>query len=209
MQFASHSRIGPLISLIISTSVINTTLANDAMREVNNGNIDDRSSGDFRSNAGVEWRLITDNVMGGLSSGQLTLDHYKNKNCLRMRGDVSTENNGGFLQIALSLSDLSQSGNGAFDASAYDGIELEVAGNNESYNIHIRTSGLWLPWQSYRASFTAGGDWQTLRIPFASLQPYKTSRAFSQDKLKRIGLVAIGRGFQANLCLARISFYSE
>jgi hypothetical protein len=147
--------------------------------------------------------------MGGLSSGQLTLDNYKGRNCLRMHGDVTTENNGGFIQFALSLQGLSLSEDDTFDASAYAGVELEVSGNNESYNIHFRTSYLWFPWQSYRSSFTASDDWQVLRVPFSSLQPYKTSRAFSQDKIKRIGLVAIGRKFKADLCLAGIRFYRE
>ena len=57
-----------------------------------------------------------------------------------MQGNVSTENNGGFVQIALSLSDKDD-----FDASAFAGIEMEVAGNNEDYNIHFRTSDLWFP----------------------------------------------------------------
>jgi Complex I intermediate-associated protein 30 (CIA30) len=166
--------------------------------------IDDRSNDDVTSNLGTRWKLVTDNVMGGLSQGQLTLDTYKDKKCLRMRGDVSTENNGGFVQIALSLSQQD-----VFDASAYSGVEIEVAGNNEVYNIHFRTSGLWFPWQSYRYSFTAGSDWQTYRIPFSELEKYKTFHSFSQHEIKRIGLVAIGREFQADLCLAAISFYHE
>ena len=166
--------------------------------------IDDRSSGNLKSNFGFEWRLVTDQVMGGVSSGQLTLDTYRGKNCLRMRGDVSTENNGGFVQMALSLTD----GN-SFDASAFTGIIMEIAGNNEGYNMHLRTSSLRFPWQSYRASFKATFDWQTIRIPFSDLDAYKTSEEFSQDKLKRIGLVGIGRDFQANLFLASLRFYSN
>lgn len=209
MRLPSDISIFMRVSLIISANVMNATLANDSMNDLYKGIIDDRSSGDFRSNAGIKWRLISDEVMGGLSSGQLTLDNYKGQNCLHMSGEVTTENNGGFLQIALPLSDPAVSGNDTFDASAYSGVELEVSGNNESYNIHFRTSDLWFPWQSYRASFTAGDNWQTLRIPFTSLQPYKTSRAFSQNRLVRIGLVAIGREFKADLRLASISFYSE
>jgi Complex I intermediate-associated protein 30 (CIA30) len=41
--------------------------------------IDDRSSGNLKSNLGFEWRLVTDQVMGGVSSGQLTLDTYRGK----------------------------------------------------------------------------------------------------------------------------------
>lgn len=166
--------------------------------------IDDRSSGDLRSNLGEEWRLVTDNVMGGVSSGTLKLNTYKGKNCLRMQGDVSTENNGGFVQIALSLDS-----EVPFDASTYDGIELEVAGNKESYNLHYRTSGLWFPWQSYRSVFDATDDWQTIRLPFNDVEAYKTTQSFRTNKLKRIGLVAIGRNFQADLCVASVKFYVE
>lgn len=163
--------------------------------------IDDRSSGDYLSNLGTEWQLVTDQVMGGISFGELALDSYINRNCLRLRGDVSTENNGGFVQIALPLSKKDN-----FDATDYTGIEIEVAGNNEPYNIHIRTSGLWFPWQSYRFTFQATTDWKTLRFPFAEIKPYKTSKQFQQHRLVRIGLVGIGKNFQANLCVASVKF---
>ena len=176
--------------------------------------IDDRSSGTLNSNLGTKWRLVTDNVMGGVSTGELILDNYKDKNCLRMRGDVSTENNGGFVQIALPLLNRkSDKGSDAddepFDASAYAGVELEISGNNENYNIHFRTDDLWFPWQSYRFSFTATADWQTHRIPFSKLAAYKTTQNFAQNEIVRIGLVAIGKEFQADLCLASIKFYVE
>ena len=165
--------------------------------------IDDRSSGDLNSNIGTRWRLITDNVMGGLSEGQLTLYNHQAKDCLRIQGNVTTENNGGFVQLALPLSDE------VFDASAYDGIEIDVSGNNELYNIHLRTDDLWFPWQSYRSSFTASTDWQTYRIPFTELEKYRTFTSFDKKQLARIGIVAIGRNFEADLCLASIKFYAE
>ncbi len=186
-----------LISLMIIPGVIDSVFANDLV-------IDDRSSGDLNSNLGLEWRLFTDTVMGGVSRGNVSVDTHEGRNCLRMQGDVSTENNGGFVQIALSLSSQEP-----FDASAYAGIEMEVAGNNELYNIHIRTDGLWFPWQSYRYSFTATRDWQTIRIPFTRFRPYKTTQKLRPDKLERIGLVGIGREFHADFCLASISFYAD
>lgn len=156
------------------------------------------------SNLGIEWRLFTDQVMGGVSSGNLSLDTYQDTSCLRMQGDISTENNGGFVQIALSLSSKKY-----FDASAYAGIEMEVAGNNELYNIHIRTAGLLFPWQSYRFSFWAIDDWHKIRIPFKDFKSYKTTQKFRRDKLERLGLVGIGREFHADLYLASIKFYAE
>ena len=197
MQYKLFTYTILLVSAMITHDAKNPVLANDLI-------IDDRSNADLSTNLGVKWRLITDDVMGGQSKGNLTLDNYKGRNCLRMRGDVTTENNGGFVQIALSLSDKDP-----FDATAYAGVELDVSGNNESYNIHFRTDGLWFPWQSYRYSFTATPDWQTHRIPFTNLAPYKTTQKFSRNEIIRIGLVAIGREFQADLCLAAIKFYSK
>jgi hypothetical protein len=190
-----------MLSFILCATFINSAMADGMKHKLV---IDDRSNTDVTSNLGTKWQLVTDNVMGGLSQGQLTLDSYKGRQCLRMRGDVTTENNGGFVQVALSLSE-----QGVFDASGYTGVEIEVAGNNELYNIHFRTGELWFPWQSYRYSFTAASDWQTYRIPFSGLEKYKTLHSFSQDKIKRIGLVAIGREFQADLCLAAIAFYHD
>jgi hypothetical protein len=66
---------------------------------------------------------------------------------------------------------------------------------------------LWLPWQSYRYSFKATPDWRTIRIPFAEVIAYRTMQTFRPDKLERVGLVAIGRDFQADLCLASMRFY--
>lgn len=185
-----------LIGLSLYISAWNIALAKNLI-------IDDRTSGNLSSNLGTQWRMVTDQVMGGVSNGELTLDNYKGKNCLRIRGDVSTENNGGFVQMALDLTN-----NGAFDASSYAGVEIIVSGNNEHYNFHFRTTELWLPWQSYRYSFKAISDWQTIYIPFKDFKAYRTTTKFHRDKLKRIGLVAIGRNFKADLCVASIKLYT-
>ena len=164
--------------------------------------IDDRSTGSTFSNLGDEWRLITDQVMGGVSKGSLSLDSYLGRDCLRIKGHISTRNNGGFVQIALDLIV-----DKAFAASAFEGIMLDVAGNNEQYNLHLRTSNLWFPWQSYRASFTAANEWKTIKIPFSQITPYRTTDTFRKNKIERIGLVAIGRQFDADLCVGAVTFY--
>lgn len=166
------------------------------------GLIDDRSSGTFRASIGGEWRLVSDQVMGGRSSGQMRIDSIHGRDCLRMQGNVSTENNGGFLQIALDLA-----AGKRFDASEFDGVLLKVAGNGERYNLHLRTSDLWMPWQSYRAGFVAKADWSEIRIPFTELEAYRSGREFRPQRLIRIGLVAIGREFEADLCVAGMRFY--
>jgi len=148
------------------------------------------------------WRLVTDGVMGGVSRGEMQRTWRDGKECLRLTGRVSTENNGGFVQVARDLRDaeLSVAGNA-------QGIRLLVAGNDEPYNVHLRTAGLWFPWQAYRATFATRDEWTTIDIPFTQFQAHKTSQAFDATRLKRIGIVAIGRDFNADLCVARIGFY--
>jgi hypothetical protein len=166
--------------------------------------VDDRTTGTLKSSHFGQWRLVTDQVMGGRSSGELAPDQYLGHGCLRMRGRVSTEDNGGFVQLALDLTNGKQ-----LDVSGYTGLELEVAGNGERYNLHLRTSELWLPWQSYRAEFVAGPEWREIRIPFGKFEAYRTRSGFNPAKLIRIGIVAIGRPFDADLCVGRVFFYKD
>jgi len=166
--------------------------------------IDDRQSGDRRSAVGTSWRLVTDGVMGGVSDGRLTVNAVEGRSCLRLQGHVSLENNGGFVQMTLDVA-----GQSSPDASAYDGVLLDVHGNGETYNVHLRTRDLWLPWQSYRATFHAPPSWKTIRLPFASFNPYRTQAPLALRNLRRIGLVAIGREFDAELCLGRLALYRD
>ncbi len=161
--------------------------------------IDDRSTLTPATNIGSGWRLVSDQVMGGVSAGTLKFTRHLERSCLRLEGRVSTENNGGFLQLALSLND-----DAPFDVSAYTAVQLTVSGNGERYNVHLRTTDLHMPWQSFRAEFETSPDWQTQTIPFSAFQAYRTDCAFHPEHLKRIGLVAIGKDFDCDLLLADI-----
>jgi hypothetical protein len=166
--------------------------------------IDDRRTDDYRSALGTSWRLVTDGVMGGVSGGRLTPDTVAGKSCLHLQGDVRLENNGGFVQAALGLTEA-----GTLDASAYHGILLEVCGNAETYNLHLRTAATRRPWQSYRASFQAPAGWQTVRLPFAGFVAHRIDLPLDTEQLTRIGIVAIGRAFTADLCMAQLALYRD
>ena len=164
--------------------------------------IDDRDSGTLESALGPSWYMVMDGVMGGVSSGTLTPGSVEQRDCLRLQGDVRLENNGGFLKASLDIDDTPAS-----DASGYSGIVMEVYGNDEAYSLHLRTGDLWLPWQSYRATFAAPARWQTLQLPFAEFSAYRTSKALDVKELERIGVLAIGQAFTADLCIGRIGYY--
>lgn len=156
------------------------------------------------SEVDTSWRLITDGVMGGLSSGTLSKNSVEGRPCMRLRGDVSLKNNGGFIQAAVDIGSTP-----AANASAYQGIMLEVYGNNQEYNLHLRSNDVWLPWQSYRASFVAPAKWQTIKLPFSSFSGYRIRKPLDLAQLKRIGVVAIGREFAADLCIGQLALYRD
>lgn len=167
--------------------------------------IDDLSRPMPMAITGNGWVLISDRVMGGVSSGTMSRETVAGRPAIRMRGGVSLDNNGGFLQIALDLGDVGA----PVDASAWTGIQLDVLGNDQTYNLHLRTTDLSRPWESYRQSFLALPSWRTLRLPFDRFVPHRTERPLRTNRLRRIGLIAIGREFEADLAIADIRFYSE
>lgn len=150
------------------------------------------------------WMLITDGVMGGLSGGVLRRETVRGRAALRMRGQVRLENNGGFIQVAR---DLAPDG-GPVDARRWSGIEIAVTGNGARYGMHLRTTDLTRPWQSWRHGFTAPAHWVRLRLPFTDFQAHRTAQDFDPARLRRIGIVAIGRAFEADIALSDLRFFS-
>ncbi len=151
---------------------------------------------------GSNWQLVTDQVMGGVSKATMARDAIAGRAAIRMRGNVSLENNGGFVQIALDL----RADGGVVDANAWSGLELEVFGNGEEYGVHLRTDALTRPWQSYRQIFTAHAEWRTVQLPFDHFVPHRTDIPLDTHRLRRIGVVAIGRAFSADLALGGLRF---
>ena len=162
--------------------------------------IDDRRSGSAASTLGPAWRFFSDGVMGGVSTGGMTTETVNGRPAMCLRGQVRLDNNGGFVQMALELPALP-------DAASWRGVELDVLGNGRRYGVHMRTRGMMAPWQAFRASFEAGPAWHTVRLPFDGFEPYRTSGTLRAETVRRIGVVAIGERFDAEVCVARLSLY--
>jgi hypothetical protein len=140
--------------------------------------------------------------MGGLSTEQVTLHTVHGRSCIRLTGEVRLDNNGGFIQLTLDLTP-----DNLLDASGFEGLGLLVYGNGENYNAHLRTADLDLPWQSYRHSFRAPAQWTSVRLPFSQFTAHRTRTPLELSRLKRLGLVAIGRPYRADLCVAEVILY--
>ncbi len=172
---------------------------------VADGVIDDRTSGSSLAATGTRWALLTDTVMGGVSQGRLEATTIDGRPCLRMSGLVRLENDGGFIQMAL---DLTADG-GPIDAAAWTGLALDLRGNGEAYGLHLRTTVVTRPWQSYRQTFVAPARWTTIRLPYAGFTPHRLDAPFDPRQLRRLGLVAIGRAFAADLAMSGLRLYTD
>ena len=164
--------------------------------------IDDLSRKPPVATIGSAWKLVTDAVMGGVSQGVMAREEVAGRSAIRVRGDVNLENNGGFVQASLDLSPTAH----VVDASGWDGIAIDVYGNSEVYNVHLRTDYLQRPWQSYRQDFTAYPDWRTVVLRFSAFAPYRTDIPLDTHRLKRVGLVAIGRAFRCDLAIGGLRY---
>lgn len=149
------------------------------------------------------WEYVADTVMGGVSRGEATQTVVDGQSAVRLTGDVSLDNNGGFVQIAFDL----RNGGETFDASVWTGISFDVLGNGETYDLRLRTDQITRPWQSFRTDFVAPPTWTTLNIPFTDLTPHRTEASLDPARLRRIGILAIGREMQADIAIAGVRLY--
>jgi len=148
-----------------------------------------------------KWEFISDQVMGGVSFGNYQIISDGEQNFLRLRGFVSLDNNGGFIQVRKNLT--------KFEHNNIKGIKIKSRGNNTHYFIHIRTKFTLLPWQYYQGKFFASNGWKNEKI---DLTNFKASgnllpKRINPKHIKSIAIVAFGREHEVNLEVSEIRFY--
>jgi hypothetical protein len=161
--------------------------------------VDDFSRRDGRSALGTTWEVFSDRVMGGVSVANAGYDVVAGRPCLHLTGRVRLENRGGFIQAAVPLA-----ASGTLDATTYDGVALSVFGNDERYAVHLKSADLRRPWEYYGAEFEAPRRWTEVFLPFDAFVARATSRPLDPQRLTRLGIVASGRAFHADLCVAEV-----
>ena len=144
------------------------------------------------------WEFITDQVMGGISSGNYIFLDENEINFLRMTGEVSLANNGGFIQVRKKIGK---------NKVIFKGINLNARGNNSDYYVHIRTNFTLLPWQYYQAKFSVTREWEVHHL---DLKDFKRSgillpRKINPKNIKSLALVAFGREYKVKLDVSDIS----
>ncbi|TCP62769.1 complex I intermediate-associated protein 30 (CIA30) [Rhodovulum bhavnagarense] len=145
------------------------------------------------------WSFLSDRVMGGVSQGLSAYAEEGGTGFLRLTGDVSTANRGGFIQMRRDI---------RLPAEA-EGLILRVRGNGQRYFVHLRMSGIKMPWQFYQAPFETTADWREIRIPLSAFKP---SGGFQRPqpepgRVNSLGIAAYGRDHHAEVALSSLSYY--
>jgi hypothetical protein len=149
------------------------------------------------------WQYISDQTMGGVSDGQAILDKDGDMIFARLTGNVSTANNGGFIQIRTNFSfvDLINTN------KDLKGVLLNTKGNGETYHIFIRTSEDRSYRDFYSATFTANDNWEIVDLPFTKFKLRYSNRSLDGNDIRTLGIVAYGRNFYSDVSVSEISFY--
>ncbi|MEM6577446.1 MAG: CIA30 family protein [Pseudomonadota bacterium] len=153
---------------------------------------------DFSEGA-AGWRVITDQVMGGVSEGRAVLREQAGDTYLELSGTVSTANNGGFVQARFDLTEALPETSSA--------LHLRVKGNAQQYFIHLRQRGASRPWHYYQAAFDAETDWQEITMRFSDFRPSSDGLApqINPADVASIALAAYGRDHEALVALSVVA----
>ena len=160
------------------------------------------------------WKYISDQVMGGVSEGNVSLEKDGDMFFARLTGDVSTRNNGGFIQLrsAVSLFNKPKMFQLIHDADKdgknLQGVRLNIRGNGETYHVMIRTYFNWSPSDYYSHTFETSPDWKQVDLPFSEFKRSKSrSAVLNIDEIRDFGIVAFGRDFKSDVSVSKIDFY--
>ena len=153
----------------------------------------------FSLNDPQDWIGITDQVMGGVSD--LTISH--SDGVFFMKGNVSTDNNGGFVRLSNRL---------AINSNEFKGIKFKAKGNNEKYEIHVTLKGLKIPpWSYFSQGFDVTDHWQEYEIFFSNLERSSGFSAVSMKakNIRDISIAGFGRDFVVDLEIKEISLITN
>ena len=158
----------------------------------------------FTADSGKYWQYVSDRVMGGVSDGKVTLEQDGEMYYARLTGNVSTRNNGGFIQLRSGVS----FENSEKDGKNLQGVRLNVRGNGETYEIHITTNDRVYRGDYYSATFKADSDWKMIDLPFNKFKRKRSNNAKLDAKnITRFGIVAYGREYVSDVSVSTIEFY--
>jgi NADH dehydrogenase [ubiquinone] 1 alpha subcomplex assembly factor 1 len=114
---------------------------------------------DFSENSDIKnWRIINDDVMGGISSATFNLSTEGHG---LFQGKVSTENNGGFASVRFTMNKIK--------CENHNMVRIILKGDGKNYQFRIKNNNS--DYFSYVTTFSTNGEWQTIDLKLKDFYP--------------------------------------
>jgi hypothetical protein len=116
------------------------------------------------------WRIVNDDVMGGLSSSKAIVKDDK----IVFAGNVSLENNGGFASLRSPVKD--------YNFEKFVGLEIKIKGDGKRYSFSMKET-TYFNGYFYTSTFeTKKDEWIVVQIPFDQLKLYYFGQETNSNK---------------------------
>ena len=115
---------------------------------------------DFGEQANDGWFVMNDDVMGGVSIG----DTYITETSIVFEGEVSTNNNGGFVSM--------RSPNGEYDLADYTMLEISYRSEGHDFTMIMADEMLWYMPEFKLDLIPQSSDWTTVTTPLSDFKQY-------------------------------------
>jgi len=171
-----------IFSMIMGVNIMQPVIASEHAEDASNSTmalLDFKNPGDL-----IDWRIVNDGVMGGLSQGEI---HMTEDHTAVFQGNLSLSNNGGF-SSARTFPRL-------YNLANHKGIVVHLKGDGKQYQLRLRTDdgfdGI-----SYRHNISTKRDeWITIFATFGNFVPVFRGRVMKDveplapDKIQQVGFL--------------------
>ena len=150
----------------------------------------------LNSDNNTSWYVYTDQEMGGKSK----LSASFTEGVVKLDGEVTTKNIGGFVRLAHRPDEINKNAKG---------IKFKAKGNNEAYEVHVTLKGMKMPpWSYLSTSFDVNDQWNEYQILFSDLKKNGMMAASMKPKnIREISIAGYGRDFNVDLELKDIELF--
>jgi len=151
----------------------------------------------------VEWMLVNDNVMGGVSRSNVS---FSQEGYMVFSGNVSLDYGGGFASVRSSYEN--------WEIGMFDGFVIKIWGDGKTYQFRCRI-GNNFDGVAYRHYFkTNKENWHEIRLPFSKFVPTFRGRILPNVKpldpkeIRNLGLMISDKQYgNFNIKIAWIGVY--
>ena len=125
----------------------------------------------FNNDNKNSWRVINDDVMGGISSS----DFYIKNSIGHFKGNVSLDNFGGFCSARYNFKKINVSNKSI--------LKLIIKGDNKVYQLRVKNNAN--DYYSYVKKFKTSDEWEVVKISLNEMYPSYRGRRLNKDNFDK------------------------